>query len=233
MAFEPLNDLERALVAATGGDAEAQAAFEQALLEGDLWAASREAPQDDHTLALIAARGPDGQGATALFTARERVTEVLGDQVHVASLPGRQMIEMVKANPAVINPGLGYGVRFDSAALNRLVGTPLPANRDREPFALSDPNAVPPELLAGLTTALTPEKGVLGAWLAEARWADIAEPGLLLDLRLSSAAPPVPLLMQQALDGVDLGSLRLDVRSRIVEGSDIGAANGLEIVRPA
>lgn len=233
MAFEPLNALEQALVAATAGDDQARSAFEQALLDNALWAASRTAPRDDQTLTLIAARSADGQQATALFTARERLVEVLGQDVHAASLPGRQMLDMVKANPAVINPGLGYGVRFDSAALNRLVGTPLPSEGERTPFALSNPDNAPTELLAGLKAALTPEQGVLAAWLAEARWSDDAEPGLLLDLRLSSAAAPVPLLMQAALEGVDLGALRLDVRARVVEGSDIGPGSGLEIVSPA
>lgn len=233
MAFEPLNDLERALIAATGGDDQARAAFEQALLENDLWAASRSAPDDSETLNLIAARGADGQQATALFTARERVTEVLGEDVHAASLPGRVMLDMIKANPAVINPGLGYGVRFDSAALNRLTGQPLPSEQERTPYALSKPREVREDLMQGLKRALTPERGVLAAWLAEARWSDFPDPGLLLELRLSTAAPPVPVLLQTALDGVDLGALRLDVRARVVDGSDIGTGAGLEIVSPA
>ncbi len=230
MAFEPLNALEQALVAATAGDDQARSAFEQALLTHDLWAASRAAPDDSQTLRLIAARGPDGQQATALFTARERLIEVLGPDVHAASLPGQQMLEMIKANPAVINPGLGYGVRFDSATLNRLVGTPLPAESERTPFALSVPKDVPADLFAGLSAALRPDQGVLAAWLAEARWSDLADPGLLLDLRLSTAAPPVATLMQAALEGVDLGPLRLDVRSRVIEGSDIGPGAGLAIL---
>ena len=82
MAFEPLNDLERALIAATGGDDQARAAFEQALLENDLWAASRSAPDDSETLIV---RGTLKTGASA--NARQTLAAF------------NMLVDALKANP--------------------------------------------------------------------------------------------------------------------------------------
>lgn len=228
-AFEPLNELERLLVAATGGGAAARQAFESAVLEHDLWAAvpSGADPAAD-PLTLVTGRSKDGAIATAVFTARERASATLPDATPVA-FPGRELLTSIMGRDAVLNPGHGHGVRWSSAAIGALLGQPAQAETLRTPIALARPKDAPEGLIDGVMRALGAAPQVKGAWLALARWADQPEPGFLLDVRIAPEdAGALPALMDAALDGVDLDA-RLDVVTRR-PGDAAGA--GLELIAP-
>lgn len=228
-AFDPLNDLERLLVAATGGGAVERQAFEAAVLEHDLWAAVPPGadPQGD-PLTLVTGRGQDGAVATALFTARERAVATLPDATPLA-FPGRDLLTSIMGRDAVLNPGHGHGVRWSSAAIGALLGRPPQAEALRTPIALANPKDTPEGLVDGVTRVLGAAPQVKGAWLALARWAGEADPGFLLDVRIAPEdAGALPALMDAALEGVVLDA-RLDVVTRR-PGDAAGA--GLELIAP-
>jgi hypothetical protein len=227
--FIPLNDLERLLVAATGGEAEARRAFEAAVLEAELWAAvpAGADPAAD-PLTLVTGRGPDGSLATALFTARERVAATLPEATPVG-FSGRGLLTAVRGRDAVLNPGHGHGVRWSSAAIGALLGDPVRPEGLRAPTHLATPKETPPGLVDGVTRVLGAAAQVKGVWLALARWADAPEPGFLLDVRMAPEdAGALPRMMDEVLAGVELDA-RLDLVTRRPGEAD-GA--GLVLVAP-
>lgn len=224
-AFEPLNDLERLLMAAAAGGDEARAAFEAAVAEAPLWVvpAEGEAAADVLRLRTVA---EGGRPATAVFTAAERAAQVMGSDVQPVAVPGRTLLETIRENPAVLNPGHGYGVRWSPEAMAHLIGRPNPAAAERYPTHVASPAETPPGLVDALTRELSAEPAVKAAWLALARWND-GEEGFLLDIRRDGEAP-ISVLMNRALQG-----LTLDARLDVVVGSPGEAPGaGLEIVAP-
>lgn len=226
--FEPLNDLERLLMAATSGGPEQRAAFEAAVVEQPLWAvlADGARPEDD-VIRLRSVALKDSRPATALFTARERAEQVMGPDAEPATWPGRVLIGMIRENPAVLNPGHGYGVRWGPDALAALLGAPNPERGQRMPTQVADPAETPEGLVEALTRELTAEPAVRGAWLALARWAD-GEQGFLLDVRAAPGESFLQPVMNRALDGLELDA-RLDV---VIGSPQEGPGAGLAIVAP-
>lgn len=225
-AFEPLNDLERQLMAAASGGAEQRAAFEAAVADAPLWVvpAPGEAAAEVLRLRTVAL---DGRAATAVFTARERALQSIGPDVEPVSYPGRVLLETIRENPAVLNPGHGFGVRWSPDAMASLIGRPNPLPADRVPVEVARPATTPPGLVEALTRELGAEPAIKAAWLALARWRD-GEEGFLLDLRGVAAEAAVPVLMNRALAGLDL-DVRLDV---VLGAPDQPPGVGLEIVAP-
>lgn len=223
-AFEPLNDLERLLIAATSGGRTARDAFEAAVPDAELWVApaAGETAADVLRLRTVA---QDGHPATAVFTARERALQSIGPDVEPVAFSGRVLLETIRANPAVLNPGHGYGARWSPDAMARLIGRPNPPKAGRAPTHLARPANTPPGLVEALTRVFGAEPAVKAAWLALARWSDGAE-GFLLDVRGAPDAVAIPVLMNRALAG-----LTLDTRLDVVVGSpDEAPGAGLEIV---
>lgn len=224
-AFEPLNDLERLLMAAASGGAGERAAFEAAVADAPLWVVPAEGETAADVLRLRTV-AQDSRPATAVFTAAERATQVMGPDIAPVAFPGRTLLETIRENPAVLNPGHGYGVRWSPEAMAGLIGRPNPAAADRYPTQVATPADTPPGLVEALTRELSAEPDVKAAWLALARWSD-GEEGFLLDVRRDGEAP-IQLLMNRALQGVTLDA-RLDV---VVGAPDAGPGAGLEIVAP-
>ena len=222
-AFEPLNDLERLLMAAASGGDEARAAFEAAAPDAELWVvpAAGATAADELRLRTVA---QDGRPATAVFTARERALQSIGPDAGPTAFPGRVLLETIRENPAVLNPGHGYGARWSPEAMARLIGRPSPPPAERYPTQVARPADTPPGLVDALTRELGAEPAVKAAWLALARWSD-GEQGFLLDIRAAGEAS-IPVLMNRALSGVTL-----DARLDVVVGSPAEApGTGLEIV---
>ncbi len=222
-AFEPLNDLERLLMAAASGGEPERAAFEGAVPEAELWVvpAAGETAPDVLRLRTVAL---EGRPATAVFTARERAVKSIPEGEPVA-WPGRALLEAIRANPAVLNPGHGYGVRWSPDAMASLIGRPNPLPAERYPTEVARPASTPPGLVEALERELGADPAVKAAWLALARWSDGAE-GFLLDLRGAPDTVAVPVLMNRALQGLTLDA-RLDV---VLGGPEQPAGVGLEIV---
>lgn len=228
--FEPLNDLERLLMAAASGGADERAAFEAAAPEAQLWVVPAPAPDGGETAAdtlRLRTVAIEGRPATAVFTARERALQSIGPDVEPVAFNGRQLLETIRENPAVLNPGHGYGARWSPEAMSVLIGRPNPPRADRYPTQVAKPAETPDGLVEALTRELSAEPAIKAAWLALARWNDGAE-GFLLDIRAVPGEAAVPALMNRALAG-----LTLDARLDVVVGSpDEAPGAGLAIVAP-
>ena len=225
-AFEPLNDLERLLMAAASGGAGERAAFEAAVPDAQLWVvpAPGEAAADTLRLRTVTV---DGRVATAVFTARERAIQSIGPGVEPVAFDGRALLETIRENPAVLNPGHGFGVRWSPDSMASLIGRPNPLPADRAPTHVAMPAGTPPGLVEALTREFAAEPAVKAAWLALARWSD-GEEGFLLDVRAAAGEAAVPVLMSRVLAGLDLDA-RLDV---VLGAPDAAPGAGLEIVPP-
>jgi len=224
--FEPLNDLERLLMAAASGGPEQRAAFEAAAPDAELWVVPAPGETDPDVLRLRTV-AINGGAATAVFTARERAIQSVGADAEPVAFNGRALLETIRENPAVLNPGHGYGARWSPDAMAALIGRPNPAPRDRVPTQVATPASTPPGLVEALTRELSAAPAIKAAWLALARWND-GEEGFLLDLRGAAQEAAVPALMNRALAG-----LTLDTRLDVVLGSpDQPPGAGLEIVAP-
>ena len=209
-AFQPLNDIERLLIAVHSGGAAARDAFETALMDAPLHAAAPAGQADGPTVTLLS-HDDGGQRGTALFTAPERIAAAFGGEVDVVTYPGRAMIEMVQGRPAVLNPGSGYGARWSADALPALLGRPVPSEAARTPVRLITPMDAPADLISALRQAFGAAPAVEAAWLALADMPDGSR-ALHLDVRGDPNAIPVPLLLREAMSKVPPLALPLDVR---------------------
>ncbi|MFW2342120.1 enhanced serine sensitivity protein SseB C-terminal domain-containing protein [Brevundimonas sp.] len=227
-AFSPLNDLEMLLMAASSGGADERAAFEAAVPASKLWAVVAEEDAATDTLRLRTVTPKDGRPATAIFTARERALAVFGADAAAEAFDGRALLEVIRVNPAVLNPGQPYGVSWPPAALSAMVGQSLPAEDARWPTHLAKPKETPEGLVEGLTRAFAADPSIKAAWLALARWSDGSDTGFYLDVRMPQGEAHLPAVMDRALAGVTLDA-RLDVGVRAPEAP---AGIGLEIVAP-
>lgn len=227
-AFSPLNDLEVLLMAASGGGAAERAAFEAAVPGAKLWAVVAEDDAVRDTLRLRTVTPKDGRPATAIFTARERALAVFGAEAAAEAFDGQALLEVIRVNPAVLNPGQPYGVSWPPAALSAMAGAPLPPPEARYPTHLAKPKETPAGLVEGLGQVFGADPSVKAAWLALARWSDGSDVGFYLDVRMPAGEAQLPGLMDRALKGVVLDA-RLDVGVRAPEAP---AGIGLEIVAP-
>jgi len=228
-AFSPLNDLEALLMAAGSGGAEARAAFEAAVPGATLWAVLAEGEAGGgETLRLRTVTPRDGRPATAIFTAKERALAVFGEDAAAEAFDGRALLEVIRVNPAILNPGQPYGVSWPPAALSAMVGAPLPPPDARWPTHLAMPKETPEGLVEGLKREFAADPSVKAAWLALARWSDSEEAGFYLDVRMPAGEAQLPGLMERALKDVGLDA-RLDAGVRAPEAP---AGIGLEIVAP-
>lgn len=227
-AFSPLNELESLLMVAASGGAEERAAFEAAVPNAKLWAVVSEEDPKAETLRLRTVTPKSGPPATAIFTARERALAVFGDDANAQAFDGRALIETIRVNAAVLNPGHPYGVSWPPVALSALIGQTVPDAQSRYPTHLAKPKTTPEGLIEGLTRELGTAPMVKAAWLALARWSDSEDTGFYLDVRMPPGEAHLPALMDKALQGVTLDA-RLDVGVRPPE-APVGI--GLEIVAP-
>jgi hypothetical protein len=107
---EPLNDLERAVLAMQTNPALGLAVVEQAL-KAELFYATEgaSAPAGGGLGPIAVAVAEDGTEAAALFSARERVHEALGPAAHVASRPGLDLFRRLRGRTIWLNPNLAFG----------------------------------------------------------------------------------------------------------------------------
>jgi SseB protein N-terminal domain len=121
--FQPVNMVEKQLVAAAIGNSDQQKAFEKFILDETLYFATPEVHpegnitlQVDTSIQLLNATLDDGRQAAAVFTSPQRVGETFGE-VGYMGLQGRTLFEMIRAKPAVLNPGQTYCVVWEPSAM--------------------------------------------------------------------------------------------------------------------
>lgn len=236
--FEPVNMVERQLVAAAHGDAAAQKAFERFILDETLYVATPEAPaehgettlQAHSSLRLLNVPLNDGRQAAAVFTSPQRIYEAFGEVGYVA-LQGRALFEVICTGPAALNPGQPYGVVWEPASLSWMIGLPVERVVEKATtLMLGSPSEPPLDLITRLKAALARVAGVEGAWLALAVWPDDQRQSWYVDVRFAGDdREPVQRAFSAALDGADLAGRPVDMVINPV-GSDPGT--GIALIEP-
>lgn len=236
--FEPVNMVERQLVAAANGDTEAQKAFERFILDETLFVATPDMPQGegyrtleaDTTVRLLNVTLQDGRQAAAIFTSRERVHEAYGAVGYLA-LKGRDLFEIIRTGPAVLNPGQSYGVVWEPETLSAMLGLSLERVIAKETQVMLGSPADPPlDLIERLRTHLPTAPGIRAAWLALAMWPAEQSSGWYLDVRTTDGdRKTVQKALQAALDGADTKGLPLDM---IIDTGGQGDGVGIPIIKP-
>lgn len=232
-AFVPNNMVEQQLVAAANGGLEQQKAFERFILDETLYVATPEVPAEEtvtfsqgESIRLLNVPLNDGRQAAAVFTSPQRVAEAFGEVGYIG-IEGRVLFEMIRATPAVLNPGQTYGVVWEPDSIATMLG--LPAERVVEKdtqIMLGFPADPPTELIDRLKTALGAVPQVGAAWLALAAWPETQTQSWYLDVRTSSADhEPIRRALPGAVDGADMQGRPLDM---IINPA--GQAEGLGIV---
>ena len=229
--FEPLNALERMLIAAAT-EPSARTAFIQAMLETDLYCSpAGDVAQGAPIGPMVVAYLEDGQQAAALFTAPERLREVVGADARILARIGRALLEELGANPIQLNPNLVPSVIWSAEDIDEILAGPgpvhVPAGTE---ILLSHPAQTPTALIAALKSRLSSLGAVKGAWLLQADRG--AGPYWLVGVDLSGPWEPIGSALNEALQTVDLAG-------RVVEATPLTQSSladalrgGIPIVAP-
>lgn len=236
--FEPVNRVEEELVAAATGDRDQQKAFERFILDETLYVATPN-PRPEGTfvaetgtsLDLMTIGLDDGRTATPVFTSPQRIYETFGE-VGSVGIQGRVLFEMIRANPAWLNPGHAYGVVWEPETLSGLIGMPVERTLEAAtPITLGSPSDPPHDLVRRLTTALAAVPQVDAAWLALALWPQTEEEAWHLDVRTSSPDhDPIRRALTPAVEGADMQGKVLDM---VINPAGRAEGVGIPIVEPS
>lgn len=234
-AFQPHNQIERLLMEATV-DPDARAAFQDALLQADLYAATPEAPElpgartvgEGEALSLLNVRAPDGSPVAAIFTAQERIAEVFGPGVGFVAIRGEELLSLVAGQGAWLNPGLPYSVHWTPQQLSAVLGKGQRRTIEKETQVMLGVPAEPPaELVAALQAILGKDDRIAEAWLALAHWPDEERSSWYLDVRTDLDGSVVNDLLAETLRHADYAGRPLDMvvnRPGTSEGAGIRVA---------
>jgi hypothetical protein len=235
--FEPVNMVERQLVAAANGNADQQKAFDKFVLDETIYVATPEAHsegmvtlQADTKVQFLNVPLNDGRQAAAVFSSPQRIWEAFGE-VGYLGIQGRALFEIIRTQPAVLNPGQAYGVVWEPAAMAAMLGLPMERTVQKETrIMLGVPSDPPTELIERLKIEFAAIPQVEAAWLALAVWPESQEQAWYLDVRTASAEhDPIRRILPKVVDGVDLKGHPLDLVINSVGEPD---GTGISIVAP-
>lgn len=172
----------------------------------------------------------DGRMATAVFTAPERAAGTFGEVGYIA-MQGRTLFEMIRQNPAMLNPGHGYGVVWEPSNLTAMLGLPVERVIEKATqVMLGSPAQPPTQLIDRLKDIFGAMPEVDAAWLAIAAWADRTEQTWYLDVRSSAADhDPIRRALSQAIEGADLQGRPVDM---VIKSAGGAASIGITIKAP-
>jgi SseB protein N-terminal domain len=126
--FTPVNMVEQQLVAAANGNLDQQRAFEKFIVDETLYVATPEVHSEgmitlkaDTKIQLLNVPLNDGRQAAAVFTAPQRVGETFGE-VGYMGIQGHALFELIRAQPAVLNPGQPYSVVWEPESITAMLG---------------------------------------------------------------------------------------------------------------
>lgn len=223
----PLNPLEELLYAGLA-DARQMGAFEQVMLEADLYAVPEPdspggTPGDDGAKVLrpgqqLVLRGVvlnDGRNTVTLFTDPSRAVQMFGPDTRILAMQGRKLLDMLRDAVILLNPADGKGLMMEPDQIKAVLEhAPVDASARRPSGAVEladipEPNH-PIALIGRLTVAFRDLK-IDEAWLARARWNEARMMGWFLDIRTDAPADEVIALCERAVRGLAFGGEVFDV----------------------
>lgn len=191
MAFEPLNELERLLVAAAGEPA-ARPAFYRALLEDELLVVTEgPAPAEESRRVLEADRAfrvlmdLEGRPHAPIFTSKERVAAVVTSEVAYMAMKGRDLFTTMRGSDFILNPGSDYAKLFWANEVEAMLdGSIFESSRQidvgRKEILLGQPSVYPHHLTDAFARAFRGVRDVRAAYVAHAAIAGLGGPCTLI-----------------------------------------------------
>jgi hypothetical protein len=226
--FKAVNMVEQQLVAAANGGVDQQRAFEKFIIDETLYVATPEAHQEgmitlqaDTKVQLLNVPLNDGRQATAVFTSPQRVGEAFGEVGYIG-IRGSTLFEMIRAQPAVLNPGQPYGVVWEPQSISAMLGLPVERVVQKgTQIMLGSPADPPTELVDRLKAAFSDVPQVDAVWLALAAWPETKDESWYLDVRsATNDHESIRRALPTALDGVDLKGRPIDMVINPTENTD-------------
>ena len=231
----PMNPLEELLYAGLA-DATQMGAFEQIMLEADLYAVPEAdspggTPGDDGAKVLRPGEGlilrgvvlNDGRNTVTLFTDPRRAVQMFGEDTRILAMKGRNLLEMIKDTVVLLNPAGGQGLMMTpdqiSAVLEHAPVAPLVRPSGRVELHAVEPENEPVFLSKALRIAFQPPM-VEAIWVARAVWPDIGQIGWFVDVRSDQPADEITALVGRAVRGLKFGTETLDVSVSKPGGKD-------------
>ncbi|MFO1012876.1 MAG: enhanced serine sensitivity protein SseB C-terminal domain-containing protein [Caulobacteraceae bacterium] len=228
--FEPINALERLLVAAAT-DAKARPAFVGAFLQSEVFLSpAGDPPSEDELGPIVVANLANGETAAAVFTARERLFEVVGPDARVAALTGRELLEQARGEAVQVNPGLSPSVVWSPDDIEQILG-PGDDVAVGTQILLSHPMQQPTELIGRLRSGLTPLAQIKAAWILQAHRSDQADPMWLLGVEHSGDWAEVDQAIASSIRGLK-GEKPLQALSLTGDGLSQQLRRGIPVVAP-
>ena len=223
----PLNPLEELLYAGLA-DARQMGAFEQVMLEADLYAVPEPdspggTPGDDGAKVLrpgeqLVLRGVvlnDGRNTVTLFTDPSRAVQMFGEDTRILAMQGRKLLDMLKDAVILLNPADGKGLMMEPDQIKAVLEhAPVSASARRPSGAveLADiPEPNHPIALIGRLNVAFKDLKIDEAWLARARWNEARMMGWFLDIRTDEPADEIVALCERAVRGLAFGGEVFDV----------------------
>ena len=235
LEFKPANMVERQLIAAANGDAQQQKAFEKFILDETLYVATPEVRpagavtlRDGTVIQLLNVTLNDGRHAAAVFTSPDRIEMVFGE-VGYFGLQGRALFEMIRAQPAMLNPGYSYCAVWEPESIAAMLGLSVEriVKKDTQ-IILANSADTPVELVDRLTAVFSAVSQVDSAWLALATWPDTKDQSWYFDVRADTEDRDlIRRALSQALEGIDLQGRSLDM---FINPVGDAAGSGIRIV---
>ncbi|ATE63244.1 enhanced serine sensitivity protein SseB C-terminal domain-containing protein [Rhizorhabdus dicambivorans] len=236
--FEPQNRLEELLVAAAH-DPERRTAFNRALLESTLFAASPDLPASRGMALPLAVDAPrliqvgsaEGHGLPALFTSQARLFATIGNGLGYFAADGARLLAIAADRGAWLNPGLGYGVQWTPTDIAALLGRPAERRRAEDVQLLVGAPSDPPDaLIAALREALAGDPAIARAWLGLAQWPGREELAWYLDVRTTLGRGEIERRLEPVFRDADLAGRALDL---VVMPLDGGEGAGIPLLGDA
>lgn len=235
--FQPMNMVEQQLIAAANGNKDQQKAFEKFVLDETLYVATPEPHpeaiitiQADTQIQILNVPLNDGRQAAAVFTSPQRVGETFGE-VGYFGIQGRALFEIIRAQPAVLNPGQSYGVVWEPENMAAMLGLPMERIVQKETKIMLGSPADPPTMLINrLKAEFSTIPLIDAAWLALAAWPEAQEQSWYLDVRTDSADhEPIRRALQRAIEDIDLREHAVDM---VINATGGTAGIGVSIKEP-
>jgi hypothetical protein len=180
MAFTPVNELERLLVAAAA-DPSARPAFYRGITQQELFVITEgRVPQreqqivaDENTSLQIRMIELDGKLHTPIFTSVERISAVVPQTVGFVAMKGGAVLDMLRGKDLVLNPGSDYGKIFTAPEVESIVDGSI-FQPQEEPHVggkkilLGQPSDYPRHITDALKRFFARSRDVKAAYLAHA-----------------------------------------------------------------
>ncbi len=223
----PMNPLEELLYAGLA-DPGQMGAFEQAMLEADLYAVPEAGspggtPGDDGAKVLrpgesLILRGltlNDGRDTVTLFTDPQRAVQMFGKDTRILAMAGRKLLDMLKDSVVLLNPEGGKGLKMEPDQIKAVLqhaAANIFVRRPSGPVELVEPpEEFHPITLMGRLNVAFRDMKIDQAWLARARWNEARMMGWFLDIRTDAPADETIALCERAVRGLAFGGEVFDV----------------------